>query len=798
MMSLLQDLRYGFRTLRKNPLFALAAIVTLALGIGATTAIFTLVRGVLLRPQPYAQADRIVALYESPLAAPRKGQGSPRTFHAWQAQTKSFSAMAMFDPAAANLTGEGEPVNLHAAAVSEEFFKVFNLKPLLGRTFRPEEQIPGQHRVVLLSEGVWRTRFGSDPNIVGRTIALNDRPLVVIGVMPRDFQMPSYSKLWVPMALPPQDHDWPGRGWEIFAVLKPGVTLDQAQAEMNVVARNVETQFPDSHTGWGAKVGTLPDYIAGEVRPTLIAFSVAVGLLLLIACANVSNLELTWAANHTREFAVRAALGASRIRILQQIVAQSLVLSAIATLLGLGMARFVVRAVIAAFPDDLPRVDSIRMDLGVFAFAALIAILTAFLFGALPALRAASLDLLRGLKNEPEFSVRRFNLRDAIIAGEIALTLVMLIGAGLLTKTLFQLLSVNPGFEPTNVLTMRIDLPSSRYPDAERQRVFFDNAVQAAANVPGVISAGASTYLPLDGLGSATSFTLPDRPLPKPGQEPDADVRFVTPGYLQTVGVPLRAGRLFTAADSGSKSLPIVINQTLAKKYWPGEDPVGKRINMEWGEVLHGEVVGVVGDVRLTNLDKEADSTIYWLHSSTINNSLYLAVKTEGDPDSVASAVIARIHDLDANLPVAKVRTLEQIVSKSVLQPRFSAITIGLFATTALLLSAIGLYGVIAYSVTQRRREIGIRLALGAQRKQILGLVLMQGARVAAIGALIGLTAALAVNRMLRSLLFQVAPTDLPTYVAIAFTLMSVALLACYFPARRAAKVDPMVALRYE
>jgi putative ABC transport system permease protein len=375
---------------------------------------------------------------------------------------------------------------------------------------------------------------------------------------------------------------------------------------------------------------------------------------------------------------------------------------------------------------------------------------------------------------------------------------VMLIGAGLLTKTLIRLLSVDPGFEPEHVLTMQIDLPFSRYPDAQRQRMFFDNAVQAVTTVPGVISAGASSGLPLNGLGSNTSFLLPDRPLPAPGEEPGADVRFVTPGFLQTVGVPLRTGRQFHDADANAKNLPIIINETLAKQYWPGKDPVGRRIDMEWGEILHGEVIGVVGDVRLTALDKEVEPTIYWLHSAAINNSLSFAVKTQGDPESVTAAVIARIHEIDPNLPVSDVRTMEQVLSRSVLQQRFNAITIGLFAATALLLAAIGLYGVIAYSVTQRRREIGIRLALGAQRKQILGLVLMQGVRLAALGATIGLVSALAVNRLLRTFLFQVTPTDLPTYISIALTLMTIALLACYIPARRAAKVDPMVALRYE
>jgi putative ABC transport system permease protein len=796
METLLQDLRYGVRALRKNPGFSTVAVLTLALGIGASTAMFTLVNSVLLRPLQYREPERLVMLWERNPRGRERNQVSPANFFAWRREAKSFGDLAASFDQPLNLSGAGVAEEVLARLTTANYFSVLGAGARHGRTYLPGEDA---ENTAVISHDLWRRRFGGDPAAVGRTIQVNGQALTVVGVMPADFRsVGGRPDLWVPVQW---SEEGTGRFLSVVGRLRPGATFEQARTEMVAIGRRRAQAYPEINRDWGVNPVPLHEQVTGDVKPALLVLLGAVGILLLIACANVANLLLGRAAARNKEIAVRLSLGATRARVIRQTLTESLVLAGVAGALGLLLAVWGTETLVRVLPPDLalPRLDEVRVDGRVLGFALAVSLLTGVLFGIAPALLGSAVNLAETLREAMRGTTGgRSRLRGALVVAEVALAVVLLVGAGLLGRSLQRLLEVDPGVRTGHVLTMRMILAGPRYQDDAALRGFMGALLPRLQALPGARSAGGEMYLPLTGDKIGHGFFRDDRPLPRPGEELPMDLRVVAGDYFSTLGIPLLRGRAFDARDHERAPTVFVVNQALAREYFPGENPVGKRISYEWGDTISGEIVGVVGNVREMGPKEEPAPAVYRPYAQWPSQRMTVVLRTDGDPRALAAAAGRVVREIDPDQPVAQVRTMEQVLGETVARPRLNLYLLGGFAGVALLLAAIGLYGIVSYSVTQRRHEIGVRVALGAKDGDVLRLIVRQGMGLTALGLLVGLAAALAATRVMRSLLFGVAATDPLTLAGVAAFLAAVALLASWLPARRATRVDPMVALRAE
>jgi putative ABC transport system permease protein len=801
--DMFQDLRFGLRMLWRKPGFTLIAVFTLSLGIGANTAIFSIVNAVLLQPLQYAEPEQLVSL--GGWVGNDKGQGvTPADFLDYREQCQSFVGLAasVSDSLPMNLSGGGEPERLKGGMVTANYLDVFGVKPALGRTFVAEEDQPGRDRVAVLSHALWERRFGADTAILNQTITLDGQSVTVIGVMPPQFQYPPGVEIWKPFGFTASPQS-PFRSREFhflrpIARLKPGVAPAQAQAEVEAIALRLQALYPKTNAKQSLYLAPLQDRLVGNIKLTLLVLLGAVGCVLLIACANVANLLLTAAASRQKEFAVRAALGAGRGRIVRQLLTESLGLALMGGLGGVLLANWGVKLLVAFSAAYLPRAGEVQINAPVFGFTLAVALLTGFLFGLVPALQSSRINLTDSLKEGGRGvgGAERHRTLSLLVVGEMALAVVLLVGAGLLINSFVRLGQVSPGFDEKNLLTARLDLPNP-YAEPEKKQQFFEQLQHRVAALPGVEAVGMITELPLAGQSADRPFRIEGRLEPLPGQTPNADIRAVNHDYFRAMGIPLLKGRTFTEADVRSNAKVVLISEELARLYFAGEDPIGRRIfRGAVGQAPYEEIIGVVGDVRHRGLDGGLRQTLYspFLGLGFSN----LVVRTTNDPAALAAAVRKEVTAIDPNQPVANIKTMEQWRSESVAQQRFRTLLLGTFSAVALLLSVVGIYGVMAYAVARRTHELGIRMALGARSSEVMKLVLGQGMKLAGIGLAIGLLASLALTRLMKGLLFGVSATDPVTFAAIALLLTVVALLACYFPARRAMKVDPMVALRHE
>lgn len=806
--QLAQDMRFGLRMLGKRPGFTVVAIITLALGIGANTAIFSVVNTVLLHPLPYQDPDRLVMVWEDDT----KG-GYPRdtpaaaNFIDWHDQNQVFEGMAAAADLSFNLTGDGEPERIEGRRISANLFPLLGVGAHLGRTFLPEEDQPGGNRVVVMSYGLWQRRFGADPSIIGKSLTLNGESCTVVGIMPPDFQFPGrQDELWVPIAFTPQQIANRNRHYlQVVARLRPGITLQQAQADLSTIAARLQQQYPQSNTGLGATVTPLHEHVVGDIKPALLVLLGAVGFVLLIACANVANLLLARAASRQKEIALRLALGASRWRLIRQLLTESVLLAALGGIVGLLLAAWGVNLLKAFVPEEISQVKAIMIDTKVLGFTLLVSLLTGLIFGLFPAMQASSFNLNETLKEagrDSSSGSRGNRIRSLLVIAEVAVSLVLLIGAGLLINSFLRLSNVDTGFQASKVLTMQIALPQLKYPDQARRSAFYTDMIARVEALPGVRSAAVANWIPLIRQGDSTGVSIEGRPAPAPGEELIVVTRIISPHYLRTMGIELLQGRDFNEQqDRVNSRAVVIINETLARRIWPGEDPIGKRLTPgtpdnpdDWCQVI-----GVVKDVRQFKLDADPKPQMYMSYEQVgFFAPRYLLVSTDVEPLSLASTVRSAVWEIDKDQPVSNITTMEDVLSKSVARQRFSTLLLSIFATVALVLAAIGIYGVMSYSVAQRTREIGIRMALGAQKSAVLKLVIGQGMRLVLWGVIAGLSGAFALTRLLQSLLFGVSATDLGTFIVIPLLLTIVALLACYMPAWRATKIDQMVALRYE
>lgn len=800
-----KDIRFGFRTLLRSPATTLVAVLTLALGIGANSAIFSVVDSVLLEPLPYSQADELVMVWE---AAPKLGfprfTVSPANFHDFRAQSRSFEHLVAMQRRRLNLTGGEQPEVLLGSAVSPAFFRMLDVKPMLGRGFEDDEGIPGKGKVAVLSYGLWQRRFGGDRGIVGRSLNLNGESFQVIGVAPQGFEMPNKAEIWVPL-----DMDFAGgpRGAHFLGTvgrLKDGVSLEKAEAEMIGIAAQLARQYPESNTDWTVDVVALRDVMVEDVRQILLILLGVVALVLFIACANVANILLARVAARERELAVRAALGASRTRLIRQMLVETVILFVAGGLLGLLLAHLGVRALLALSPDIVPRAREIGVDGRVLAFTFLVSLATGLLFGLVPALSATGRRLYEALKEGGRAMAGGNHgrmVRNILVGIEVAFALILLVGAGLLIQSFSRLSRVDPGFNPENVLTARISLPEFKYPEEERQAVFYQQLIERLSTIPGVEKAATIYPMPLSGSDMILTLTIQGKPTPPPGQEPNANVRFASPGYFRTMGIPVLQGREFDTRDGRNGQPVAIVNETLAAREWPGESALGKRFTFDdptSPEAQWRTVVGVVRDVRHESLDQEKTAEAYWPQIQAPNTEAFVVLRTARDPVQAAGALREAVREMDRDLPLEKVQPMEQVVSEAMAQTRFKTLLLGSFAGLALLLAAVGVYGVVSYTVTQRTHEIGIRMALGARPDQVRRLVVGQGMRLVLIGAALGLGGAWFLSRFLREQVYGVSATDPVTFVVVPLVLLLVALVANWLPALRATRVDPLEALRYE
>src|SRR5262245_14209926 len=803
MNNLWQDLRYGARILLSKPGFTLIATLTLALGIGTTTAPFSMVYSVLLRPLPYRDESRIVTLWQSNVkSGVEREETSPANFLDWRDRLQSCEAVAAIQPFGHSLIGSGEPERFRSWLVTENFFEILKVKPLYGRTFSAEEYGAGRGNVVVLGYGLWQQRFGGDPQIVGRQLTLNGRPHMVVGIMPPEFQYPPGRELWAPRG--PREYDRQIRGGTYIKVigrLKPGRTLAQGQAELTTIAAQLAAEYPQTNSNVSAVIVPLREIIVGQVRRGLLVLFGAVGFVLLIACANITSLLLARGAQRSRELAIRAALGAGRSRLIQQLLVESALLGVVGGASGVLLAYWLIDAIVMFSPGNLPRLEQIALYPQAGAFAAGITLLTALLFGLAPAIQMTRRDLNAALKDEGrgvQGGRSRQRLRHLLVALEMALALALLIGAGLLIRSYETLMRVDPGFATEGALTLEVQLGRDR--TMEQMATFVAEAEERLRSLPGVRAVGLTTALPFhdNRIVLPTNFSIAGRAA-APGQEQTVYRLGVTPEYLPALGVPLLRGRSLTSFDKADSPPVALINQTLARRHWPLEDPLGKKIVFEsFGRALNCEIVGVVGDVRPRGLDSEPQPEIYLPYAQDPFGSVTWLVRTAGDPLSLLSAVKAKIREVNPTQTIASTATLDQLLDRSSSARRFNLFLFGSFAALSLLLASIGLYGLISYATAQRTREIGIRMALGARGGDVLRLVIGQGMRLALTGVALGLAASWGLTRFMASLLFSVTPTDPLTFAGVSLLLLSVALVACWIPARRATKVDPLTALRIE
>jgi putative ABC transport system permease protein len=807
--TLSQDIRYGARVLIKHRTFTTIAVLTLGLGIGANTAIFSVVNELLLRPLPYRDASRIVTVWEVSPEGRHQNSASPSNFRSWLEQNTSFQSLAAFTDQRINVTGNFEPEEVSVQLVTPPFFQTLGVEPILGRTFVPGDDEAEKRSVTILSYGLWQRRFGGQPDIIGKQIKLNGLPISVIGVMPPNFQFYIQQRsgtgrpaeLW--SVLPLKDLGNYGRFLGGVARLKPGVSAEQANSEMKTIASRRSTDDPAHNLNWGAEALPLREQFYGNVRRPLWILLGAVGFVLLIACANVANLLLSLASSREKEIALRSALGARRVRIVRQLLTESLLLAGVGSVVGLGFGWLGIQGLVLISPRDLVNLHSVGLNIPVMLWTLLIALITGVLFGLTPALHITRLNLIDSLKEGSrgeggQTSNKR--IRSIFVVSEIALAVVLLAGAGLLVKSFINLQQIDRGFNADNVLTMVLRLSDSKYSQDPQVVNFFRDVLEHTRALPGVRAAGIVNYLPFyGGLGSATGFTVIGRPAPLPGQEPSTNVRVVDGGYFEAFGIPVLQGRNFSSSEVTQPKRVVLINEVFARKYFPGEDPIGKTVDVGmFDQSTPTEIVGVVGNVRYESLIDDYEPYVYFTHPDLTYSFMTLVIRTDGDPAALAPAVQREIRALDPNQPVSDVRTMNQVMSETVSRARFNTLLLGLFAALATVLSAVGIFGVMNYSVALRTKEIGLRLAIGAQPRQVLLLVLKQGLSLTVIGVMLGLAAAFALTRLLSGLLFGVAAVDAGTFAMMSLLLILVSIAACYLPARRAMKIDPLRALRYE
>ena len=806
MKTLLDDLRFGSRMLRKSPSFTAVALLTLALGIGANTAIFSAVNSVLLRPLPYKTPDRLAMLWnDNRRLGLHEDLTSYANFADWRSQSRLFEDMAAFSETGADVTGVDRPYEVFGWRVGAHLFSMLGVAPSIGRTFTEQEEQTGRGSEVVLSDGLWRERFGADPHALGRTMLMDGAPYVIIGVMPASFQFPDKrTQIWTPLAVSDAAKANRGGFWlHVLGKLKPGVSIEQARAEMALIGGNLERQYPSSNVGYGVWVVPLLTQVVGNLRTGLLVLFGAVGFVLLIACANVANLFLARGAGREREIAVRAALGAGRRRLIRQLLTESFVFSVPAGAAGLLVAYWALRALIALAPVDMPRVDEIAMDNRVLWFTVAVSLASALIFGLVPAFRISRSDLNESLREGGRSltgGVRASFVRSSLLVAEVALSVVLLAGAGLMIRSLVHLRALNPGFDASSILTMQLSAPYSKFPKGPRITALYESVIARLQAMSNVRSAGLITDIFLSTTPNSGVFTVEGKPLPPPEQATEATLDSVSPGYFRTLRVPLMRGRFFDERDQAGSTPVALINETMARRFWGNEDPVGRRFHFGWGttNVRWLTVVGVVGDMRRQGMDKLARVETFEPLSQQPRSDLNLVVRTGDDPLKVAGAIQSELRGLEKDLVIQKMMALDEQISESLAQRRFQTLLLGLFAGIALLLAAIGIYGVMYHSVTQRTHEFGVRVALGAGAGEVLRMVLGQAVMLVVAGAAIGTLAALALTRLLASLLYGVGASDPLTYLAVFSVLIGSALLASYLPARRATKVDPTVALRYE
>ena len=803
METILRDIRYGFRMLWKNPTFTFVAVIALMLGIASTTVIFSVVDGVLLRPLPYPDSERLLTVSQSvrSTGVSRRASSAP-TYLDWVAQNTVFSQMAASRGLQANLSEGDRPERLRASITTASMFPIFGINPMLGRTLLPSDEQPGNDKVIVLGHGLWQRRFGAERSVIGRDINLNGQPHTIVGVMPPNYSPDGYAELWIasPWGVPshslrPDEDPRQNRDsnyLDVWARLKPGVKVEQARAEMNGIMQRLEKQYPDSLDDAGATLTPLHDEIVSDIRPILFVLFAAVGFLLLIACANVANLQLARAATRAREISIRTALGANRLRLIRQLLTESVILSLIGGALGVLLAAWAIPLLLALSPGEIRSFTDISLNRQVLVFSLIASLVTGIAFGLVPAFHAASANPGQSLgEGERGSTASRSRGRSILIAVEVGLSLVLLIGAGLTVRSFSKLTRVDPGFNPDRLLIFDVG-PSST--DLAQQSNFYQQVTQRLQTLPGVERAGAVSRLPLSGGNSARSFN----PLGSE-QEYNADIRVSTPEYFRTMGIPLLRGRAFTEHDV-TGSLPVcVINDALARTVFPGEDPIGKSITNYGPDNATLQIVGVIGNVRHIALETAPRSEIYQPLGQATWPRMYFALRTSmPNPLILVSAAQSAVSQVDKNVALGSVRTMQDAIARSVVKRKFTMLLLAIFAGIAVALAAIGLYGVMSYSVSQRTREIGIRMAIGAQRADVLKLIVRQGMFVTGIGVLAGLCASFGLTRLMSTLLYGISATDMMTFVALSALLLFVAFLACWLPARRASGVDPMVALRAE
>jgi putative ABC transport system permease protein len=815
MENLWQDIRYGVRSLWKRPGFTAVAVITLALGIGANTAIFSVVNATLLRPLPFKEPERVVMVWGFlPKMAQTADQlpSSSGNFVSLREQNHSLENLAAFRSWGWQLTGGGEPELLRGARVSSDFFKAVGVNPILGHSFTSEEDMPNRASIAIISYGLWQRHFGSDQNVIGKTMTLTGQNVMVVGVMPQGFQFPGGANMisglqfalqndvWMPLALTDEDKRQQGNlNLALIGRLKSGVSPDQAQTELRTLQQNL----PLGKVEYTVNVVPLHQQMVGKIRKLLLVLLATVALVLLIACANIANLLLARATSREKEIAIRSALGAGRLRLIRQLLTEALVLSLAGGALGFLLAVWGSSMLVSLVPKDVPRIHEVSVDGRILIFTLLVSVVTGVVFGMTPALQASKLDLNESLKEGlrgTTTGLRENRLRSLLVVSEVAMALILLVSAALLTKSFVRLLDVNPGFNPANVLALDIQLPNlppSRYAKDEEQTAFFQQLMERVEALPGVSEASGVVTLPLSGAFESTDLIVPGRESTAEGQRPEADYTAVTTDYFRTMQIPLLQGREFTTQDRQGAPGVVIINEALARSQWPNDDPIGKRFTIGF-EKEPREIVGVVGSIKQTTLDAEVRPAMFMPHLQSPTGGMTVLVRTATEPLALAAAVREQVRGLDKDVPVTNIRTMDQVFDASVAQPRFSMLVVALFAVLALVLSSVGIYGVMAYSVSRRAHEIGVRMALGARSGQVLKLVLKEGMTLVVLGIAIGLFGALALTRLLATLLFGVSAKDPITFISVATLLAAVAFIACYIPARRATKVDPLVALRYE
>jgi len=802
-----QDLRYGFRTLLRNPGFCAVAILALALGIGPNTAIFTMVNAVLLKPLPVPEPNRVVMIWGTLLKSGFDQMPvSAADYLEWKKQAHSFDQMSAafaIPEFGLNVSGAGDPERVSAALASKEFLPALGIKPIVGRNFLPEEDRPGGPPAVLISHALWQRRFHSDPAAIGRSLTVDGIPRTVVGVVPHELGEMVAADLWLPTAINPNNPERQNHQFGIVARLKPGVTVAESRAEMAVIARRLESAYPATNTGWGVTLFPMAEMFTGRIRPVLLILLGAVGLLLLIACANLANLLLARAATREKEIAIRGALGAGRLRLIRQLLTESLVLALAGGALGLVLAAWGVRLLRSVVPDMFPMLQHMSVDVPVLAFTFGISILTGLLFGLVPAWRSSHTDLNTTLKEaagRSESAGGSHRIRSFLLAGEVALAVLLSVSAGLLLRSFVRVTEVNPGVRTANILTMNLSLPEVKYDTPQKRATFYKDLIERIDTLPGVRSAGAVVFLPLRvSILSfriwVNSFTIEGRPPVPQDKQPLADYRPATPGYFNTMGIALRQGRLFDQHDDLDAKRVVLVNEAMVRKHFPHENPLGQRIVM--GKPM--EIVGVVADAKLYGLDAPVEPAVYVPHAQhSGDSSMAVVVRTEGDPTVVAAAVRREILKLDPEQPISNVRSMEQVLSDSLMLRRVAMLLLTVFASLALTLATVGIYGLTAYSVSRRTHEIGLRVALGASQSQILRMVVGRGLVTSLIGAAIGVAAAFELTRGLSGMLYGVTATDPLVFAGVPLLLIAVSVLASYVPARKATRIDPLVALRYE